>query len=161
MRATAAGGDNVIDLMAALKKSLEKTDDGKKSASGAREIRREEIVNLVVVSQEEVRLMARLGRQLADYVAKRDFSRTAEPRGHGRGQALLSDRRFVVQKHDATRLHYDFRLEWDGVLLSWAVTRGPSADPRRSGWPCAPRTIRSTTAISKARSRRTSMAAAR
>mgnify|MGYP000365610509 CR=1 FL=1 len=66
--------------------------------------------------------------RLADYVARRDFSRTAEPSGSASGKR--SDRPvFVVQKHDATRLHYDFRLEWDGVLLSWAVTRGPSADP--------------------------------
>lgn len=66
--------------------------------------------------------------RLAEYVTRRDFSRTAEPRGAV--AANRSDRPlFVVQKHDATRLHYDFRLEWDGVLLSWAVTRGPSADP--------------------------------
>ncbi|NTS65416.1 DNA ligase D [Sphingomonas sp. HHU CXW] len=63
---------------------------------------------------------------LARYNAKRDFTRTAEPagtlaKGHGNS--------FVVQKHDATRLHWDFRLEVDGVLKSWAVTRGPSLDP--------------------------------
>tara|TARA_R110002020_G_scaffold25060_6_gene81599 strand:+ start:954 stop:3455 length:2502 start_codon:yes stop_codon:yes gene_type:complete len=63
--------------------------------------------------------------KLADYVAKRDFAKTSEPSGAGKGTA--SDRpAFVVQKHDARRLHYDFRLEWEGVLLSWAVTRGPS-----------------------------------
>jgi bifunctional non-homologous end joining protein LigD len=63
---------------------------------------------------------------LARYNAKRDFSRTAEPAGTlapGRGN------RFMVQKHDASRLHWDFRLELDGVLKSWAVTRGPSLDP--------------------------------
>ena len=63
---------------------------------------------------------------LARYNAKRDFTRTAEPagtlaKGHGNS--------FVVQKHEATRLHWDFRLEVDGVLKSWAVTRGPSLDP--------------------------------
>ncbi|MDZ7602546.1 MAG: DNA ligase D, partial [Hoeflea sp.] len=64
--------------------------------------------------------------RLAQYTAKRDFARTAEPSGEG--AAKVSDRPiFVVQKHAARRLHYDFRLEWDGVLLSWAVTRGPSA----------------------------------
>ena len=66
--------------------------------------------------------------RLADYVARRDFSRTAEPRGDA-GRKRKDRPLFVVQKHDATRLHYDFRLEWDGVLLSWAVTRGPSSDP--------------------------------
>ena len=64
---------------------------------------------------------------LAHYWAKRDFSKTPEPRGarHRAGTALS----YVVQKHDATRLHYDFRLELDGVLLSWAVPKGPSFDP--------------------------------
>ncbi|MDP2733627.1 MAG: DNA ligase D, partial [Hoeflea sp.] len=67
-------------------------------------------------------------KKLAQYAAKRDFSKTAEPSGEG--PAKTSGRpAFVVQKHAARRLHYDFRLEWEGVLLSWAVTRGPSADP--------------------------------
>jgi bifunctional non-homologous end joining protein LigD len=63
---------------------------------------------------------------LAEYNRKRDFARTAEPagkRGKGGGNS------FIVQKHAATRLHWDFRLEIDGVLKSWAVTKGPSADP--------------------------------
>ncbi len=66
--------------------------------------------------------------KLAEYNAKRDFKRTREPKGEvakGRGKALS----FLVQKHAARRLHYDLRLEWDGVLLSWAVTRGPSDAP--------------------------------
>jgi len=63
---------------------------------------------------------------LAPYNAKRDFSRTREPRGK---VAKTGGRSFVVQKHAATRLHWDFRLEIDGVLKSWAVTRGPSLDP--------------------------------
>ena len=64
---------------------------------------------------------------LKDYKAKRDFAKTAEPRG--RVKKSKSTLRFVVQKHDATRLHYDFRLELDGVLKSWAVTKGPSTNP--------------------------------
>jgi len=65
---------------------------------------------------------------LNDYRHKRDFSKTAEPSG-SIGKKLGEGLRFVVQKHDATRLHYDFRLELDGVLKSWAVTRGPSSNP--------------------------------
>ena len=64
---------------------------------------------------------------LAEYNAKRDFAKTAEPAGKrasGKG-----GNRFIVQKHDATRLHWDLRLEADGVLKSWAVTKGPSPDP--------------------------------
>lgn len=63
---------------------------------------------------------------LAQYNAKRDFRLTPEPAGK---VARGAGNRFIVQKHDATRLHYDFRLEVDGVLKSWAVTKGPSADP--------------------------------
>jgi bifunctional non-homologous end joining protein LigD len=63
---------------------------------------------------------------LATYNAKRDFKKTREPKGE-RGRA--QGNRFIVQKHDATRLHYDFRLELDGVLKSWAVTKGPSSNP--------------------------------
>ncbi len=67
-------------------------------------------------------------RKLAAYQTKRDFSVTAEP--SGAEDAAPSDRRrFVIQKHAATRLHYDLRLELDGVFKSWAVTRGPSPDP--------------------------------
>jgi len=66
--------------------------------------------------------------RLARYRSMRDFARTAEPAGAEKTKT--SERlRFVVQKHAATRLHYDFRLELDGVFLSWAVTRGPSLDP--------------------------------
>ena len=68
---------------------------------------------------------------LAAYNAKRDFKRTPEPAGSpaGKREASASGNRFIVQKHDAARLHWDLRLEVDGVLKSWAVTRGPSPDP--------------------------------
>ena len=65
---------------------------------------------------------------LARYRAMRDFTKTAEPSGEEKVQP--SKRlRFVIQKHDATRLHFDFRLELDGTFKSWAVTKGPSMDP--------------------------------
>lgn len=67
-------------------------------------------------------------RPLTEYRSKRDFTRTSEPSPED-GTADEAGRLFVVQKHAATRLHWDLRLEWGGVLLSWAVTRGPSADP--------------------------------
>ena len=67
-------------------------------------------------------------KRLRRYAAKRDFTRTAEPSERVRatsGRKLI----FVIQKHAATRLHWDFRLEWQGTLRSWAVPKGPSLDP--------------------------------
>src|SRR5574340_82162 len=71
------------------------------------------------------------GEQLARYRSMRDFSATAEPRGDGGQKARRGAKEllFVVQKHAARQLHYDFRLEWNGVLKSWAVTKGPSYFP--------------------------------
>lgn len=66
---------------------------------------------------------------LSKYREKRDFKKTAEPSGAIKVQPAKR-RRFVIQKHDATRLHYDLRLELDGVFKSWAVTKGPSLDPK-------------------------------
>jgi len=65
-------------------------------------------------------------RSLAEYQRKRDFSKTSEPKGV---PDPSGGNRFVVQKHWATRLHYDFRLEMEGVLVSWAIPKGPTLNP--------------------------------
>ncbi|WP_371059511.1 DNA polymerase ligase N-terminal domain-containing protein [Rhodosalinus sp. 5P4] len=71
--------------------------------------------------------MSRENDRLARYRARRDFSKSPEPEGGG----SMSENapRFVIQKHDASTLHYDVRLEVDGVLKSWVVPKGPSTDP--------------------------------
>lgn len=82
--------------------------------------------------QAGVESRADVGAPLEAYRSKRDFKTTPEPAGRRTRQstkAAKAGQSFVIQKHDATRLHYDFRLEMDGVLKSWAVTRGPSLDP--------------------------------
>jgi bifunctional non-homologous end joining protein LigD len=66
-------------------------------------------------------------KRLAEYRRKRDFSRTAEPRGGRRKRAVKLA--YVIQKHAASHLHFDLRLELDGVMKSWAVPKGPSLDP--------------------------------
>ena len=73
-------------------------------------------------------------KALSKYRSMRDFSRTAEPKGHRPGlhavkKATAAALGYVIQKHAASHLHYDFRLELEGVLLSWAVPKGPSLDP--------------------------------
>jgi DNA ligase D-like protein (predicted 3'-phosphoesterase) len=67
-------------------------------------------------------------KTLKDYQAKRDFRRTPEPSPGERERS--AEPIFVIQKHDASHLHYDFRLEVDGVLKSWAIPKGPSTDPQ-------------------------------
>jgi bifunctional non-homologous end joining protein LigD len=66
---------------------------------------------------------------LAEYKRKRDFAKTAEPEGKAVAKGSRRALRFVIQKHAASRLHFDFRLELDGVMKSWAVPKGPSYDP--------------------------------
>src|SRR6476469_1459135 len=68
--------------------------------------------------------------QLAEYRHKRDFARTKEPSGEKAVAPVRAGRlRFVIQKHAARNLHFDLRLELDGVMKSWAVPKGPTLDP--------------------------------
>ena len=100
-------------------------------------------------------------KPLARYQAMRDFSRTSEPSGEAR-VAPSTALRFVIQKHAASHLHFDLRLEYDGTFKSWAIPKGPSLDPAdRGAWPWRSRTIRSTMATSRARSPKARMAVAR
>lgn len=66
---------------------------------------------------------------LTEYKRKRRFNVTPEPRGKEKKRRSRAALLYLIQKHQATNLHYDFRLEWNGVLLSWAVPKGPSLDP--------------------------------
>src|SRR5882672_2613623 len=66
---------------------------------------------------------------LTRYHAKRQFNRTPEPKGDKPSHAAAGELLYVIQKHAASRLHYDFRLECGGVLWSWAVPKGPALDP--------------------------------
>lgn len=76
---------------------------------------------------------------LKAYRKRRDFGRTSEPAGGKRGSSAVPI--FVIQKHAASTLHYDFRLEVEGVLKSWAVPRGPSTNPREKRLAVPPRII--------------------
>jgi bifunctional non-homologous end joining protein LigD len=74
--------------------------------------------------------MPKTGETLKKYRSKRNFEVTSEPSGSGsKRKSSKTELAYVIQKHQASHLHYDFRMEWRGVLLSWAIPKGPSLDP--------------------------------
>ena len=89
-----------------------------------------------------------MAKKLAEYEAKRDFQKTSEPGAKVPRKATKAPR-FVVQEHHARSLHWDFRLERDGVLVSWAVPGVP--DPKKNHLAVHAKTIRSATSTSRAR----------
>lgn len=98
---------------------------------------------------------------LALYRRRRAFSTTSEPEGSIHPEPSDGDPVFVVQIHDARSMHFDFRLEADGVLKSWAVPRGPSGNPHDKRLASPPKTIRWSTGPSRASSPKASTAPAR
>jgi bifunctional non-homologous end joining protein LigD len=110
------------------KKAATRTTAAKKRKStSAMKVSRPTAAKKAVAKRPAARKAAAKVGSLALYNAKRDFSKTAEPEGQTKktGRQL----RFVIQKHAASHLHFDFRLELDGVMKSWAVPKGPSYDP--------------------------------
>src|ERR671939_474935 len=86
-------------------------------------------------ASESAKLHWAMAKRLESYRAKRDFDKTAEPPGGGDGAG--SEGRFVVQQHDARRLHWDLRLEHDGVLVSWALPKGLPEAPKENRFAAA------------------------